>query len=653
MIAPVVASGRARPCDAIRPRSLLCPLERSMLTRIRCRPLLAAVLSASLLAFGSANAATTVPDARIDAITASLRTAPVSFDVHLPPRDQVALNALLADIQDPLSPQYHKWLSAAEFQRRFGPAPAQLAQVRAALQAAHMTVVQQGPTLHVSANADSVERLFAAPLVADLNAGQQVRLAAAAPLQLPAALRANGVTVTGLSRGLPAARMDSRMLAGTPGNRTGDGTTSYWYNDLKQAYGYPSYQTMIGAPGKQQRLDGSGSTIAVLIGSDVLDTDIAAMFDHERFSRYAGNHANPTLYARRYVAGAKPGVQDGNRAAVREATLDVDMALGGAPGAHVLLYVIPDLSIDSILAGYRQIVQDNEADMVSSSFGFCEQIFTAAYNGKDATSILGLFDSVFKQGNAQGISFVASSGDNAGLDCPDTQYLVEGKNGRYVPSVHWPAADAHVTAVGGGNLLTAYKKGSLDSSYLSESAFADPLQAEDPYGVGALLSGGYWGAGGGVSTLFQRPAYQLRALGGTRTSMRALPDVGMLVGGCPGIAVHPCQQGTSSVSIYVAGAITKVIGTSVAAPEFASVAALLVQKQGRQGNLNDYLYRLAANGPQAYHRGIPGNNGVVGNDVPIAGKYNYTTGLGTPVVRLMIGALDAAPAGIPRSPSNP
>ncbi|WP_427927220.1 hypothetical protein, partial [Xanthomonas perforans] len=25
MIAPVVASGRARPCDGIRPRSLLCP----------------------------------------------------------------------------------------------------------------------------------------------------------------------------------------------------------------------------------------------------------------------------------------------------------------------------------------------------------------------------------------------------------------------------------------------------------------------------------------------------------------------------------------------------------------------------------------------------------------------------------------------------
>ncbi|BAE70783.1 conserved hypothetical protein [Xanthomonas oryzae pv. oryzae MAFF 311018] len=152
------------------------------------------------------------------------------------------------------------------------------------------------------------------------------------------------MTVTGLTRGLPPAHLNSRVVASDPSNRYGKGTTSYWYNDLKQAYGYPSYQTMIGAPGQQHRLDGSGSTIAVLINSDVLDSDIATMFDHEHFSLYAGNHANPTLYARHYVAGAKPGLHEGNEAASIEATLDVDMALGGAPGAHVLLYVVPDLS---------------------------------------------------------------------------------------------------------------------------------------------------------------------------------------------------------------------------------------------------------------------------------------------------------------------
>jgi len=516
-----------------------------------------------------------------------------------------------------------------------------------------MHVVQQGGTLHVSANPDSVERLFAAPLVADVRAGQQARLAAAAPLQLPAVLRDSGATVTGLSRGPSPMQVTAKRVAINPDNRYDERLTAYWYNDLKQAYGYPSYQTMIGLPGKQRRLDGTGSTIAILMASDVLDSDINAMFEHEHFSRYAGNHANPKLYARRYVAGAKPGLQYDNDAVASEAALDVQMALGGAPGAHVILYVIPDLSESSILAGYRQIVQDNEADVVSSSFGGCELLYTSVYNnGADRKSVLHQYDAIFKQGNAQGITFVSSSGDRAGMDCPDTHYWNDQKDGKFLVGVHFPAASAHVTAVGGGNLRTDYKKGSLNSNYLSESAYADPMEPSDPYGAGASLSGGYFGAGGGVSTLFQRPAYQLGALGGTRTSMRSVPDVGMLVGSCP-VGAKTCGDDQTGAIIFFRGEAQAAIGTSVAAPEFASVAALLVEKQGRQGNLNDYLYRLAANEPQAYHRGIPGNNGVVSNEVPIAGKYNYTTGLGTPIVRLMIGALDAAPAGIPRSPSNP
>ncbi|MFC6841147.1 S53 family peptidase [Xanthomonas theicola] len=626
-----------------------------MIDRIRRRPLLAAVLSGGMLVFGSAHA---VQDATLAAMSATLRAAPVTFDVHLPLRDEVDLEALLADIQDPLSPQYHHWLSSAEFERRFAPLPAQVERVRSALQAAHMSVAQQGATLHASASADNVERLFSTPLAVDLPEGGHAKLAAAGTLQLPAALRESGAVVTGLTSGLPLYHVHSQRLRQfDPDNRNGrDGV--YAYNDLKQAYGYPSYQSMIGPPGQQRRLDGTGTTIAILISSDVLDSDVDAMFNEEKFSRYAAGHVNPKLYARRYVAGAKPGINDTGRAG-SEAALDVQMALGSAPGAHVLLYVIPDLSHESVVAGYRQIVQDNEADVVSSSLGLCELFYTKAYNdGKDLTPNFRTADAIFKQGNAQGITFIASSGDNAGLACPETQYAVDGKDGNYVVGVEHPAANAHVTAVGGGNLSTDYKKGSLDSSYRSESAYADPLLTKDYYGVGALLAGGYWGAGGGVSTFFQRPAYQLRALGGTRQSMRALPDVGMLVGGCPGnTAKQPCREGrapyASSVLSVYKGRFYSMIGTSVATPEFAGVAALLVEKHGRQGNLNDYLYRLAASYPQAFHRDIPGYNGVLGNDVPLKGKYNYTVGLGTPVVRALIDALDAAPAGVPGSPSNP
>ncbi|MBD7923713.1 S53 family peptidase [Xanthomonas bonasiae] len=628
-----------------------------MIDRIRRQPLLAAALSGCALVFGSAHAAQDATDATLAAMSATLRSAPVSFDVHLPLRDQAGLDALLANIQDPVSPQYHHWLSRAEFERRFAPLPAQVDRVRAALQAAHMTVTQQGASLHVSASADNVERLFSAPLAVDLPEGGHARLAAAGTLQLPAALRDSGAVVTGLTGGLPLHHVHSQRLRQVdPANRNGR-LGVYAYNDLKQAYGYPSYQSMIGPPGQQRRLDGTGTTIAVLISSDVLDSDVDALFNEEKFSRYGAGHVNPKLYARRYVAGAKPGINEEGGAG-GEAALDVQMALAGAPGAHMLLYVIPDLTDASLAAGYRQIVQDNEADVVSSSFGACELYYTKAYNnGKDVTSSFRTLDAIFKQGNAQGITFIASSGDNAGVACADTHYAVEGKNGNFVAGVEHPAADAYVTAVGGGNLSTNYQKGSADSSYRSESAFADPLLTQDYYGVGALLAGGYWGAGGGVSTLFQRPAYQLRALGGTRTSMRALPDIGMLVGGCPDTAKQPCREGrglyASSVLSVYKGEFYSTIGTSVAAPEFAGVAALLVEKQGRQGNLNDYLYRLAANYPQAFHRDIPGNNGVVDNDVPLKGKYNYTAGLGTPIVRALIGALDAAPAGAPRSPSNP
>jgi subtilase family serine protease len=625
-----------------------------MINRSRRQPLLAAVLSGCALVFGTAHAA---QDATLAAMSATLRAAPVTFDVQLPLRDQAGLDALLADIQDPVSPNYHHWLSRPEFERRFAPLPAQVERVRSALQAAHMTVVQQGANLHVNASADTVERLFSAPLTVDLHKGANARLAVAGPLQLPAALRDSGAVVTGLTGGLPPYQVYSQRLPQVdPHSRRGS-NGAYAYNDLKQAYGYPSYQTMIGPPGQQRRLDGTGTTIAILISSDVLDSDVDAMFNKENFSRYGADHVNPKLYARRYVAGAKPGMNE-EGGADSEAALDVQMALGGAPGAHVLLYVIPDLTDALVLAGYRQILQDNEADVVSSSFGRCELDFTAAYNGgKDDTSLLRSYDAVFKQGNAQGITFIAASGDRAGLDCPDTHYMVDGKDGNYVVSVDHPAASANVTAVGGTNLSTNYQQGSLDSSYRSESAYADPLVTKDYYSIGAQLAGGYWGAGGGVSTLIQRPAYQLRALGGTPTSMRAVPDVGMLVGGCPGIAKQPCGQGraafSSSALVAYKGKFYPTIGTSVAVPEFASVAALLVEKQGRQGNLNDYLYRLAASDPQAFHHAIPGNNGVVGNDVPLNGKYNYTTGLGTPIVRLLIGALDAAPAGIPRSPSNP
>jgi len=95
-----------------------------------------------------------------------------------------------------------------------------------------------------------------------------------------------------------------------------------------------------------------------------------------------------------------------------------------APGATILDYNIPDLSDNSTYDGYLAIIEDNEADVVSSSFGGAEGFYTAAYNdGTDFTYILTMFDDLFKQGNAQGITFLASSGDSGGLGLPSVGYF--------------------------------------------------------------------------------------------------------------------------------------------------------------------------------------------------------------------------------------
>jgi subtilase family serine protease len=234
-----------------------------------------------------------------------------------------------------------------------------------------------------------------------------------------------------------------------------------------------------------------------------------------------------------------------------------------------------------------------------------------------------------------------------------------------------------VTAVGGTNLVTTYIPGSLDSAYATENAWSDPEIPYDPYGLGANVSGGVWGAGGGVSAMWAAPAYQ--SLVATGTTKRAVPDIGMQVGGCPGgISVVNkksdfCDGGNNpndgdgntdrSYGIFAiavgdnGGGYYGYIGTSLSSPSFAGVLALLIEQNGRMGNVNEYLYPIAAmqakeGKPAKYlHTEIPGFNGLIQSN--ISPTYNVSTGIGTPVVKELIGAGSATQAGTPQTLSNP
>src|SRR5579862_398590 len=631
--------------------------------------ILAAGLGCTLLA-GAAIAAPGKPVIVGKPDAASL----VSFEVALPLRNRDQLEALLKAQQDPTNAQYHKWLTPAEFGARFGPDKATVDSVVASFRSRGFSVQTHTRSVHVTGQAAAVESALGTHLQlaqTETNA-RGTRLVSDSMAKMPSELAAVGATV--MSFAPFEMHVNSHLV--TP--NLGDGTDNrygpdggYWFDDLKQAYAYPSYQTMVTVKGKSQRLDGTGATIGVLMSSDYLPSDVKAVFDHENWSGITGRK-DPTLYKDIAINGGG-GLFGG---AFAEVSIDTQSEITGAPGAHVILYNIPDLSDSNVFSGYVEAIESNEVDALSASFGGCELFYFPDYNGgQDYRGILRSLHELFLQGNAQGITFLASSGDSAGKGCTTPVYL-QGKPGAFIAGIENPEDDPNVTSVGGTNLVTNYNPKSLDSSYVTENAWSDPEIPYDPYGIGANVSGGVWGAGSGVSRMFAKPDYQ--NLVQTGANMRSVPDIGMHVGGCPGgisklnKKTGFCDGGDNpqngngnadrsygifALAVGQGGGYFGFIGTSLSSPQFAGVLALIIQQQGRQGNLNPWLYQTAAtaakNGTVAtlLHTKIPGFNGLIQSN--ISATYNASTGIGTPIVKKLVGVATAAPAGLPQTISNP
>ena len=615
---------------------------------------------AAMAALGSgAASAATMGAAALQAAPATAAVMPLTFNVYFPLRNVSSLKTLLVEQQKIGSPRYHKWLSPAQFNAVYGPTAGSVAKVTAALAAQGMTVLSTtGTVMRVSGVAGSVNKAFGTTLKNIQVVNGPVTQVAQTPIKLPDVMKAEGVVVTRFA-GTP--RMHTHVHHVLPANRT-SAAGGYFYNDLKQAYGYPSYQAY----------DGTGASIAVVIDADPKDSDIAAMFAAQNYAATTGKAA-PTITHVYAPFGTTAGFNQ-TSGDVDEADLDVQQMIGGAPGAKVSAFVVASLSDDDIMAGYNYAVSSGGTayQAINSSFGECELFYTAAYNGgTDYTSTLAAYDSIFMQGNAEGITFVASSGDSAGLGCVPSSYFTAMYGGttptapsRFIPGIESPASSAYVTAVGGTNLITSFTSGNLNSTYVAENAFGDPETNMNPYGkpyANYNVSGGFWGAGGGVSQIQAAgpttgAAYQGLVNTGS-TSFRTTPDLGLQVGGCPGgESVTPCGPNRSYVITYIAGAADGLIGTSVASPEFVGALALYIQKTGAGvGNVNPYLYTKAAaqnaGGPVVFNRYIPGFNGQFTTAYPGA-NYDYSVGNGTPQVANLFG-LGAVLAGTPQTASNP
>jgi subtilase family serine protease len=601
-----------------------------------------AVAVIAFAAAGSAAAAAqTVPGPEgtdIRAMSPSVAAEAVEFDLFFPSRDAAGLDRLLEDQQTPGTADYQRWLTPEEFAGRFGADPVILAQAAAIMNKAGFDLVEthtQG--IRVAGTVGAMQRRFGVTLDHAGPADGKDSLIARDSFIMPEELRRLGARIAAFA---PVRKQihSQRLPHAVPENRTSS-VGGYWFSDLKQAYDAPSVQSLAGA----------GRIIGILMASDVLDSDMELYFGHEGV-------AEPTLIHIPVHGGggfSAAGADSG------EATLDVQQSGGMAPKAIIRLYNIPSLSDADVMSGLKQILADNATDVVSMSFGECELLFTAAFNnGVDFTSIVQIYEQLFQQGNAQGITFVASSGDNGALQCPSLSKPA------FAEGASHPATSPEVTAVGGTNLVTSFTPGSLNSAYVAENANGDPLVPNNPFTGTPPLAGGFWGSGGGPSIFFAKPAYQIVTTG---TAARATPDLSLHMGGCPSTAAPPCGPNRSFDIEIIGGQTVGVIGTSASAPAFAGVVALYDQLTGtRHGNINPMIYRLAAaQGTKSggvYRRFIPGFNGLFSSGQPVAvpgivvptlPAYNMVVGAGSVDIRQFLGVPNLPAAGIPGTPSNP
>ena len=563
-------------------------------------------------------------------------TQQAGFDIFLPPQHREELDKLLVDLQTPGSATYHKWLTPVEFNSRFGVSSGQVEAIKRQLAGHGLTAdVQRGSYIHVTGSARDVEEAFSTELQSAQFANGKTKVVATKPIVPLSALAEVNAVVTGLS---PSVRMRTHVQAKTlPDNRYSF-HGAYWFDDLKQAYKFPSYQTYTG----------KGATVGILIDADFQASDMAMYFGHEKlavpsFTSIPVNGGNPYT-----------GINGDSF----ETQLDMQQSGGMAPNATILIYVINDLSDDSIMRGLAQIIADNRTDVVSMSFGGGEVYYTAPYSllfegvaNTDFTYILRVEDALFAQGTAQGMTFIASSGDSGALEgLPVACFNGAPSCGNAFPTANFPASSPNVVGVGGTNLFTNYTPGSLDSTYSSEWAYADPLTEDIFFGTSA--TGQYWGSGGGNSVIFKKPSFQ-SAVPLDEPVYRTVPDVSLQMGGCPGGAI--CQYGDSAVYEAIGGKYYGAIGTSASAPAFAGLMALAVERfGGRQGNANYYIYNLAAQQKAGtvtgvFNMNMQGYNGVYLTEP----RYNRVLGNGTVNGVNFLSAPSTPAAGIPQTTTNP
>ncbi len=591
------------------------------------------------------------------------------------------LKKLIADQHNPSSANFHKWLKPGDFGKQFGIEDSDLETVKAWLQSKGFTInkVNAGRTVvDFSGTAGQVGSAFHTELHTYLRNGRSFHANNKDP-EIPAALAPVVKGLASLNDIKPKSflttkgrvSLDSKSHLGTPlwndpvcGSSSTPGSPCTYYiptpADIATQYSLQSVH--------QKGIAGAGQTIGIISASNV---DMSNVQNYRKFF----NVANPTNLPQTIVDGEDPG----QNSAAEEAYLDLEVSGALAPAAAVDLYVSADtLTTTGLYTALVRAVDDDLADVISLSYGECEQELGSAGNQ--------FFYYNWQQATAQGQSVFVAAGDSGSAGCDSADNPSPAVNGLAVSGF---ASTPYNVAVGGTDFYysqysSGYGSSAVNSQLaqywgtgmtdgqaasltapLPEQPWNDTLGLNLGYPTGYSIAAGSGGpsscatgvndpASGTYDSCiagYPKPSWQVGP-GVYPDGVRDLPDVALFAADGANLSLWPiCIQAedcTNYTTDSGSTGITGVGGTSASSPAMAGIMALVDQAQkGRQGNPNFVLYALAAQYPSTFNDVAVGSNNVIcypdtpdcspdGSDpydslhlFPAAKGYDMASGLGS------------------------
>jgi hypothetical protein len=558
------------------------------------------------------------------------------------PEQEMALEELMREQQEPSSPDFHKWVTPEEFGARFGPSDHDIKAVTSWLQSHGLQVLEVSPGRNIiqfSGTASQVEATLHTSIHSYVVRGEQHWANSNDP-QIPAALAdvVAGVNTLHNFHRKPMSRMVGTFSRSNATGEVRPVHPNFTFSTSGDcgfiagscfAVGPADFATIYNVP---STLDGSGQTIGIVGDSNLLPADVA------NFRSIFGLPAKAPVVT---IAdnGTDPGIQPNGDEL--ESDLDVEWAGAVAKNATINFVIAANTNTaNGVDLAAEHIINHNMAAVLSESFGDCE--FQLGTSGN------AFFNSLWAQAAAQGITVVVSTGDNGSPSCdfPSTNAngSIAASSGLEVSGI---ASTPFNVAVGGTDFdqlsgpaafwNSTNTNGTQNSAkgYIPETTWNDSctnfdwtiegfdvlpelscndaqlIQVINPIGGSGGVSGcttSDFNPNNGTGHLtscaggYSKPDFQV-APGVPNDGKRDVPDISLFAGdGLIGSFFAVCEQDANTPANTPCSLsnpnsdIIGVGGTSASAQAFAGIMALIVQKTGsRQGiGVNTVMYQLAA-----------------------------------------------------------